>query len=232
VKSDPEKDEIIRRLRLGDLRKLLRSRCGHTLPDDDAGREYLYELLLPISLGPKAATLKMTNAVEVHAPWMGHDEAEQLIDQINRTPIRERKPTGRKIGQRLRVTNEERELWKLWTIAPCDMTGEQLKEHRKAKKRARDRARNRRRRQGLQRRKVYLAANSLSRTKPWEADGISRPTWYRRRGNGRETSLSPIARGRETSLSPTKASLRLSDTPVSPEKPNRRKRLSEHRRLH
>ena len=43
--------EIIRRLRLGDLQKFLRFRYGHTLPDDDAGREDLHELLLPISLG-------------------------------------------------------------------------------------------------------------------------------------------------------------------------------------
>jgi hypothetical protein len=42
----------MRRLRLGDLRKLLRARCGHTLPDNDAGREYLWELLLPTSLAP------------------------------------------------------------------------------------------------------------------------------------------------------------------------------------
>ena len=34
--------EMIRRLRLGNLRNLLRHRCGPTLPDDDAGREYLY----------------------------------------------------------------------------------------------------------------------------------------------------------------------------------------------
>jgi len=46
------KSEMIRRLRLGDLRRLLRDRNGAVLPDDDAGREYLLELLLPISVGP------------------------------------------------------------------------------------------------------------------------------------------------------------------------------------
>ena len=49
------KDERMRRLRLGDLRRPLRDRCGSVLPDDDAGREYLFELLLPISLGPNEA---------------------------------------------------------------------------------------------------------------------------------------------------------------------------------
>jgi uncharacterized protein YdaT len=44
------KDENLRRQRLGDLRRLIEDRCGPILPDDDAGRDYLRELLLPISL--------------------------------------------------------------------------------------------------------------------------------------------------------------------------------------
>ena len=51
-KGGGAKSEMIRRLRLGDLRRLLRDRNGAVLPDDDAGREYLLELLLPISVGP------------------------------------------------------------------------------------------------------------------------------------------------------------------------------------
>lgn len=52
----------MRRLRLGDVQKVLQHRYGHTLPDDDAGREDLRELLLPISLGPEAGR-KMENAI-------------------------------------------------------------------------------------------------------------------------------------------------------------------------
>jgi hypothetical protein len=43
---------MMRRLRLGKLRKLFRDRYGPTLADDDAGREDQHELLLPISIGP------------------------------------------------------------------------------------------------------------------------------------------------------------------------------------
>jgi hypothetical protein len=39
------KQEIIRRVRLGHLKRLLRQRYGFELPDDDAGREDL-ELVL------------------------------------------------------------------------------------------------------------------------------------------------------------------------------------------
>ena len=110
----------------------MRSRYGHTLPDDDAGREDLFELLLSISLGPEGER-KMANAIEVSAPWMGADETGQLIDQINRIPAYQRKRTARELGERLRVTNRERELLKLKTIKPFDMTDKQLKEQRKAK---------------------------------------------------------------------------------------------------
>ena len=80
------KDETIRRLRLRDMRNYLRCRYGHTLPDDDAGREDLRELLYPISVGPNAA-IKMPKAIELWAPWMNTKEAAELIDDINRMSI-------------------------------------------------------------------------------------------------------------------------------------------------
>src|SRR6516165_7407962 len=123
---------MLRRLRLGNLRKLSRHRCGPILPDDDAGREYLRELLLVISVGPNA-DVRMPKAIEVWAPWIGQQEAIELIDDINRTPIWQRKPDGKVLGERLRVINAHRERLKLWTIAACDMTQEEVQEWRKAK---------------------------------------------------------------------------------------------------
>ena len=171
------KAETIRRLRKGDVLRLIRSRCGHTLPDDDAGREYLCELLLPISLGLEPAA-RMANAIEVLAPWMGDDETVPLIECVSNLPTHMRTPKAETLGQRLRVTNVERERLRLWTIAPCDMSPEDLAEFRKAKARARMKALRRKR--GTRTRAVYLA-KSLSRNKPWIAEGISRRTWERRR---------------------------------------------------
>ena len=128
--------EIIRRLRLGDLQKFLRFRYGHTLPDDDAGREDLHELLLPISLGTNGHWSKMKNAIEVWAPWMDSGEAMQVIDRVNRAPRHLRQPTARQVGDRLSVTNQERECLKLKTIKPVDMTDKQLADFRKVKHRA------------------------------------------------------------------------------------------------
>ena len=191
--------EIMRRLRLGNLRTLFRDRYGPTLPDDDAGREDLRELLLPISLGPNAA-IKMPKAIEVWAEWMSRDEAEQLIDDVNQTPIWRRKPNAKELGERLRVTNAQRERLRLWTIAACDMTPEEAQDWRKAKERARKRQRRNREP------RAKYEANSINRTKPWLALGISRATWFRRR---------------ETSVSAVKV-LIAEDTLVSPQQPKRR----------
>jgi hypothetical protein len=137
LRSDQlKKVEILRRLRLSNLRTLFRHRYGTELPEDDAGREDLRELLLPISLGPKPAKT-MANAIELWAPWMSFAEAEALIDSVNRLSTWERKPKGQALGQRLRLTNADREKLRLWTIAPCDMSKEDLAEQKKAKARFR-----------------------------------------------------------------------------------------------
>jgi hypothetical protein len=65
-------------------------------------------------------------------------------------------------------------MWNITTIRPCDQTPEQAAAARRKHKRKTERARR-------------LAAGatprkqSLSRTKPWEAEGICRRTWERRR---------------------------------------------------
>jgi hypothetical protein len=178
---------MIRRLRLGDLKRLLRWRYGPILPDDDAGRDDLRLLLLTISMGQGDWT-KLKNTIEVWAPWMDADEALQVIDEINRTPDYLRKPKARSLGEKLRLLNHERQALGIRTIAPVDMTDEQMEEQRKAKKRARQL--RRRRAKGSKPREIYLA-NSLTKDKPWEADGVSRATWFRRRSQ-RETGPCPI----------------------------------------
>ena len=121
----------------------------------------------------------MIQASKDYAPWAWErrTNVEQVIDQILAMPARQRRITARALGERMNVTNEERERLTLRTILPVDMTDEQLAEQKKAK----DRARKRRRRQasGAVSRAEYLAA-SKSREEPWKADNICRRTWERR----------------------------------------------------
>jgi hypothetical protein len=83
---------------------------------------------------------------------------------------------AKRLGKILKLTNTERERFRLWTIAPCDITPEQLAEQRKEKARAREQ--QRRRKQGSMPRQIYLAKVAK---KVWEVEGISRRTWFRRK---------------------------------------------------
>jgi hypothetical protein len=166
--------ETIRRVRLGDLKLLLRHRYGVTLPDDDAGRDDL-ELLLRLNVDKNRV-----HVIDLWAPWMESDEADRLLASVKGV----RTPSTRELGQRVRLTNDQRDRLGLRQIAACDVTEEQRIELRKAKRRA-----NARKRRGCVPRQVY-EAKSISKQKPWEAEGISRRTWYYRRKRG-ETSVRP-----------------------------------------
>jgi hypothetical protein len=178
-KPSPGNREALRRARLGDLTKLYRSRYGpHGFPDDCAGREDLLELLYCTSMAPTASEKRSLCIIELWAPWMPQDEAERLVRHMHCLTFSERTPTARTLGNRVRLTNAERERLRLWTIKPFDMTDDQLVEQSKARERAR---RERKRRDtGVRIRAAYLAEQK-AKPKPWTAEGIDRATWYRRR---------------------------------------------------
>jgi hypothetical protein len=159
------------------------------LTEDDGGREDLYELLLPISLGQGHAR-KMRNVIEVWAPWMDARETEELIDRINQTPDYLRKPKKRVLGEKMRLTDMEREALAIRTIAPIDVTDEQLQDRRKAKDNAR---KWRKRRAAMMTERDAWLATSLSRTQPWKRQNISRSTWERRRKAARQMTQVPDA---------------------------------------
>jgi len=109
---------------------------------------------------------------------------------------------ARTLGERLRLCNADRELFRIKTIRPFDKTPWQLEQQRKAKRRRRQI--ERRRKAGTISREQYLATANKSALKPWLAEGVRRRTWYRRRkrdagkmvtcdtASPRGTSLKPI----------------------------------------
>jgi hypothetical protein len=141
----PEKSakwEIVRRLRCGALLKLFRHRWGHVLPDDDAGRSDLWELVMNVSLTVSASDKKVRSVIEIWAPWMQPVEAEGLIEHVKMLTIYERTPTAKLLGERLRVTNAERTALKLWPFKPIDATDDELAAERKARRNERRRAKH------------------------------------------------------------------------------------------
>jgi hypothetical protein len=124
---------------------------------------------MPISLGGSMARVAMCKAVDtVMEPRLSHNEAESMIQDILDMPRQERMVSARALGNRMRLTNAEREKHKLWTIRPFDMTAKQLADQRRLK----NKLRMRKRRSGKSRKRADT---------PWIDQNISRSTYYRRR---------------------------------------------------
>ena len=120
------KAETIRRLLIGELQRVYRGRYGPTLPDDDAGRDDLELMLI------HAAPDKRSNMLAVWAPWMSDADAEATLAGLPAW-----RPNVEAIGERIRLTNAEREACGVRLIFPVDITKAELAERKKAKKRAR-----------------------------------------------------------------------------------------------
>lgn len=90
------------------------------------------------------------------------------------------------LAEMLSVTAEERWACRITTIGAIDETREERAARAGQERKNRDRERIRTKRVG----KHKPRSAALTQTKPWEEEGISRATWYRRRQEG-ETTLSP-----------------------------------------
>lgn len=162
----------------------------------------------PLGISARCHSSETANALgasveQAISGWCGRFAPHLLpcIDEIA-SPIR-LKVEGRRCDLNaddaaalLGVSFEERQRLGLRTIGCCDLTPEEFREARKEAKRKRDRERLAEKRQAKRPR-----SQALMQVKPWETEGISRRTWYRRqKANGTETSL--CAQGGETTMSP------------------------------
>jgi hypothetical protein len=171
--------ERVRRLRYGHVLKLIRFRYGaNGVPNDDAGRPDLMELIWLASSAPAGADKKVRNCIELYAPWMDEKEKRDLMELVAMTPTYEKAKNSQELGNKLLLSNADRERLKLYSIRPHDLTTEEFEEQSKARKNA-SRA-SKRRRDGVRTREEYLA-ECRNKPKPWLAEGISRCTWERRR---------------------------------------------------
>lgn len=161
-------------LRIRDLATLFRSRYGITLPDDDAGRDDLEIAVNHLACMPYPQ-VAVAHWIEIWAPWLTAAENHDMLARIMPHPMRWKADP---MAWRLKVTMEERMALGLTTIGAIDCN----KAARKKRRKQRDikRKANQRRNQGAKPRALY-EAESINRTKPWQAEGISRATWYRRK---------------------------------------------------
>jgi hypothetical protein len=185
----------IAHLRLRELRIIFQHRYGHTLPDDDAGREDLAIALdhaAGLSGDPRQ---RMMNFASIWAPWIDPDELEDMIENALRNGQRW---TADALADQLGLTESQRKDWAIKTIGIAGMHKAERVVIQKARKRVRDRDRKR----------LKQAAKARAeRGCPWEKSGISRATFYRRKLNGHKPWLwdnSPRAEALLCPLDPDK----------------------------
>lgn len=172
-------------LRMSDLATLYRSRWGTTLPDDDSGRDDLKVAInhLACLAHPRG---HIANWIEVWAPWLTSAEQAEIVQPILANPRRWKADA---LAWAMHLTMEERTVLGITTIGAIDLNkGARTK---RRKQRDRERKAKQRRSKGMKPRKVY-EQQALTNAKPWEAEGISRRTWYRRRnGTGPSRGTGP-----------------------------------------
>jgi hypothetical protein len=177
------KNQIIGKIRIGSLNKLFAYRyggcpsaCDWQFSDDDAGLEDLKILLHHYRF---TFAHKMLQIIKLRAPWA---DADKILEEIYAYP---RKWKFERLGQILNFTGKEWRQLRI-RIAPVDMSAEERRDY--SRNLSNWKRRKKRRSKGMKTRAEYLETNNLSRTEPWKAEGISKRTWYRRRG----TSLAGI----------------------------------------
>ena len=157
---------------------------GPELPDNKEG-----EKLAMIIASHLREPVRIKRVLGEIAPWYDEDEVERLIRRVVRKQYRWRAAT---IAKWLNVTWAEHEALGLRHIGSIDKPPS-VAAAEAAERRARKRwkQQQRRRERGVEPRAAWEAAHSISRTKPWQTRGMSRPTWYRRGKPSGEIGLTP-----------------------------------------
>jgi len=171
---------------LNDFRAVLRLRHGLRIPESDHGLADLTMLARIIAARRGDNGRKwFRNIVDLGAPWL-----VPAVDRVwAEAASRLEAPTPDELSRHLKLTWVERVAAGVRNIPAFDVTGDDLKN--KQRKRRADLARERKRRERAKRgarTRAEYEQNSLSARRSWEAEGISRRTWYRRQDNSQTAS--------------------------------------------
>jgi hypothetical protein len=157
---------------LRDLSIYYRDKYGDTFPDDDAGRDDLVVLLHHMAQLGDPFTMRACAAHR--CPWLTEAEYTAMIAAIDLKPRRWRADS---LAQEIGLNRATRTRLAITTIGATDFCKAQRTKRRKNRNNAGKLA---------DRAKAGAASHAASaeRTKPWEALGISRRTYYRKLANG------------------------------------------------
>jgi hypothetical protein len=157
-------------------------------PEDTDDRETCLDYIKAAALS--LSDQDMTSWCAKWAPWARDHEIAVVVALAS---TRRRMMTADGAAGLIRLTWADRVRLDIRTIGACDVPkGERVK---LAKERKRERDRNRqeakRREDGRKDRKSH-AASTIAALKPWEAEGVSRRTWFYRKAKAGCTEVSRI----------------------------------------
>lgn len=188
-------------MRLREIEKVIKHRHGSFIPDPEGtdDRDVCTAYI-------KAAAFSLTGQpmpdwCRKWAPWA---TSADILDIVSQAETRKRMMTADGVAALLCVSWDERTKLNLTTIGACDMTAAERAVMAKERKRERDRIRQEanRREEGRRDRKAH-AETTLLHSKPWEKEGISRATWFRRNS---ETQLSRAVYNKDGDIGVSNAS--------------------------
>jgi hypothetical protein len=162
--------------RVAELKRLFKVRYPLGMPDDDAGHDDLWLMMNAISNYDERVAWAGVNAA-----WLSSAEIDAMAREIGHRPLW---LTAREMGDRLGVTEAERTKHKMKTIRAAGMTDEMMK----ARVQQNDRNRKKAERAAAR----DARPPTISETKPWLAEGVSRATWHRRRKDRAERETKSV----------------------------------------
>lgn len=120
-------------------------------------------------------------------PSLGREDLGEIVDKACAwRDAHGRRPIGsEKAAAILLITAEERWACRIGTMGAVDETPDDRKARQKADEAERS---SRRRKTAAAKPRAEYEASSLSAAKPWQAEEVSRATWYRRRETGPTTT--------------------------------------------
>jgi hypothetical protein len=174
--DQPTDRTVVRAKQIAHLRKIFEGRHGDHLTDTETERKHLLALLRVMAAIPRIRTATLVKEVQRWAPWISNGDRSDLIDTAKRTPRVHRKEA---LGCIVGLVDAERQKFKAWSIWPIDLSRAESK--LRTKEYDLQYSAERRRAAGAR-----PQSESLSRTKPWVEEGISRTEWYNQRKAAKE----------------------------------------------
>jgi hypothetical protein len=160
-------------IRLAELERLFEHRYGGPVfPQDDAGTEDSYIMANTLA-HLSEPEVRLAAFFEQWTPWMDKTKRALMSAQILASP---RKWTADALGERFKLTNDERFWLGITTIGVEGETKEMRIAARNERKRL---AAEKRRREAGAVPQAIRSANSITKARPWIRANISRATWYR-----------------------------------------------------